>query len=74
MVVRSEGLMRSSTNIPTSEVGVPRNADFSMTEPLITGRSLFAPSPLLSTPVVALNGRAEANCDNVPAVMWNGKL
>ena len=40
-----------------------------MTAPLMTGRSLFAPSPLLSTPVVALNGRADASCVTVPAVM-----
>ena len=41
----------------------------SITSPLTTGRSLFAPSPLLSMPVVALNGRAEASCVTVPAVM-----
>jgi hypothetical protein len=29
----------------------------------------LAPSPLLSMPVMALNGRAEANCISVPAVM-----
>ena len=29
--------------------------------PFTTGRSLLAPSPLLSTPVVELNGRAEAS-------------
>ena len=58
----SESLMWLSTNTETSCVPVPRNADFAMTEPLTTGRSLFAPSPLLSMPVVALNGRADANC------------
>lgn len=36
--------------------------------------SLFVPSPLLSTPVVALKGRADASCVSVPAVMWCGKL
>jgi len=33
---------------------------------------LLAPSPLLSTPVTELNGRADANCMNVPAVMLYG--
>ena len=51
---------------------VPRNADLPMTLPSTTGRSLFAPSPLLSTPVVALNGRADASCVTVPAVMLYG--
>jgi hypothetical protein len=36
---------------------------------LITGRSLLAPSPLLSMPVVALNGRADASWVTVPAVI-----
>ena len=36
------------------------------------GRSLLARSPLLSTPVVELIGRGEANCETVPAVMLNG--
>ena len=73
MVVCSAGLTRPSMNIPTSEVAVPRNAELPRTVPLTTGRSLFAPSPLLSTPVVALKGRAEANCARVPAVMWYGR-
>ena len=51
---------------------MPRNADLPMTLPLMTGRSLFAPSPLLSTPVVALNGRADASWVRVPAVMLYG--
>ena len=33
-----------------------------------TGRSLLAPSPLLSMAVTELNGRAEASCVTVPAV------
>ena len=70
--MRSDSLMRPSTKIATSEVGVPRNADLLMTLPLMTGRSLFAPSPLLSTPVVALNGRADASWVTVPAVMLYG--
>ena len=41
---------------------VPRKVDCDITGPSTTGRSLFAPSPLLSMPVVALNGRAEASC------------
>ena len=32
----------------------------------MTGRSLVEPSPLLSTPVVALNGRADASELDVP--------
>ena len=71
-MLRSDGLMRLSMKSPTSEVGVPRNADLPMTLPSTTGRSLFAPSPLLSTPVVALNGRADASCVTVPAVMLYG--
>ena len=59
-------------NTETSCVPVPRNADLLMTVPLTTGRSLFAPSPLLSMPVVLLNGRADASCVNVPAVMLYG--
>ena len=54
------------------DVGAPRNADLLITAPLITGRSLVAPSPLLSTPVVALNGRAEAIIASVPAVKFHG--
>jgi hypothetical protein len=69
----SENLNRFSTNVATSEVDVPRNADLLITTPLTTGRSLLMPSPLLSTPVVALNGREDANIDTVPAVMSNGK-
>ena len=65
-------LMRPSTKIATSCVAVPRNADLAMTLPSMTGRSLFAPSPLLSMPVVALNGRADASCVTVPAVMLYG--
>ena len=57
---------------PRRRSAVPRNADLPMTLPLTTGRSLFAPSPLLSTPVVALNGRADASCVTVPAVMLYG--
>ena len=64
--------MRPSTNTDTSCVPVPRNADLPMTTPSTTGRSLFAPSPLLSTPVTALNGRADASCVTVPAVMLYG--
>ena len=64
--------MRLSTKRPTSDVDVPRNADFENTLPLTTGRSLFMPSPLLSMPVVALNGHTDANCVSVPAVMLNG--
>jgi hypothetical protein len=45
----------------------------SATWPSITARSLFAPSPLLSTPVVELNGRADASWVTVPAVMSYGK-
>jgi hypothetical protein len=35
---------------------------------------LFAPSPLLSIPVVALNGRDDASCATLPAVMLYGRL
>ena len=70
--MRSDSLMRFSTKTATSEVGVPRNADLLMMLPLMRGRSLFAPSPLLSMPVVALNGRADANCVRVPAVKLYG--
>ena len=70
--MRSEVLMRFSTKIATSEVGVPRNADLPITLPSMTGRSLFAPSPLLSMPVVELNGRADASCVRVPAVKLYG--
>ena len=45
-----------------------------MTFPSMTGRSLFAPSPLLSMPVVALNGRADASLHHVPAVMLYGSV
>ena len=45
-----------------------------MTTPLTTGRSLLAASPLLSMPVVALNGRADASIVTVPAVMLYGRL
>ena len=69
---RATILMRCSTNSADSDVGVPRNADLPMTLPSTTGRSLLAPSPLLSTPVVALNGRAEAYCVTVPTVMLYG--
>ena len=72
--MRSLNLMRFSTNIATSEVGVPRNADLEITAPLMTGRSFVAPSPLLSLPVVALNGRADANIPSVPAVKFQGNL
>ena len=41
MLVRSDVFMRLSTNIATSDVGVPRNADLSITLPTKTGRSLF---------------------------------
>ena len=68
------GLTRPSTNSETSCVPVPRNADLLMTLPSTTGRSLLAPSPLLSMPVVALNGRADASCVTVPAVMLYGRL
>ena len=50
----------------------PAPTDLLTTAPLMTGRSLFAPSPLLSTPVVALNGRADASCVTEPAVMLYG--
>ena len=48
------------------------NTDFPITAPFTTGRSLLAPSPLLSTPVVALKGRAEANWLMVPMVSSQG--
>ena len=53
---------------------MPRKADLPMTLPLMTGRSLLAPSPLLSTPVVALNGRDDASCVSVPAVMLHAGI
>ena len=68
-----EALRRQSANRPTSCVPVPRKADFAITLPSTTGRSLLAPSPLLSMPVVALNGRADANCVSVPTVTLYGK-
>ena len=51
---------------------MPRNADLLTTLPSMTGRSLLAPSPLLSMPVTELNGRAEASCVTVPAVRLYG--
>ena len=73
-IARPECLMRPSANSATSEVGVPRNADLLIALQSITGRSLFAPSPLLSMPVTALNGRDDANWLTVPAVMLYGRL
>ena len=70
---RPPALTRPSRKSPTSCAGVPRNADFAITVPSTTGRSLFAPSPLLSMPVVALNRRADANCISVPAIMLYGR-
>ena len=64
--------MRPSMKAATSCVPVPRNADLSITVPLTTGRSLLAPSPLLSRPVVALKGRADASWVRVPMVRLYG--
>src|SRR5262249_14099058 len=71
--VRLPTLRRPSTNIETSCVPVPRKADLLTTVPLTTGRSLVAPSPLLSTPVVELTGRADASWVTVPAEIFNGR-
>ena len=70
--MRVPSLMRPSDEDRDILRAVPRNVDLPSTTPSTTGRSLFAPSPLLSTPVVALNGRAEASFVTVPAVMLYG--
>src|SRR5215207_1992415 len=67
-IVRPAGFSRPSTNSETSWVPVPWNADLENTVPAATGRSLLAPSPLLSMPVMELKGRADASCVTVPAV------
>src|SRR5262245_27099056 len=49
-----------STDIATSDTGLPTAVFRPMTTPFRTGRSVIDPSPLLSTPVVTLYGRPDA--------------